>query len=172
MRKLYSLRKSQLTIRKPNNFLPRDVITCRAECWFLLISTLEYIIPPTTKVTGLYCIVSLMLSPPQRLLKNMKFEGIEIALEGIWYEDNSNFIFFKSLCGGEFNACCCRCTAVTKHAYTGYITVIITINRTFLLQRYYVFYVWFSYAKTVLASQIPINNQEEEQFSRTWCDYV
>jgi hypothetical protein len=46
------------------------------------------------------------LSPPQRLLKNMKFEGIEIALEGIWYEDNaisipSNFIFFKSLCGGE-----------------------------------------------------------------------
>jgi hypothetical protein len=28
------------------------------------------------------------LSPPQRLLKNMKFEGIEIALEGIWYEDN------------------------------------------------------------------------------------
>ena len=53
----------------------------------------------------------------------MKFEGIEIALEGIWYEDNrpradfqrlssyqipssaisipSNFIFFKSLCGGE-----------------------------------------------------------------------
>jgi hypothetical protein len=39
----------------------------------------------------------------------MKFEGIEIALEGIWYEDKpssaisipSNFIFFKSLCGGE-----------------------------------------------------------------------
>jgi hypothetical protein len=28
------------------------------------------------------------LSSPQRLLKNMKFEGIEIALEGIWYEDN------------------------------------------------------------------------------------
>jgi hypothetical protein len=28
------------------------------------------------------------LPPPQRLLKNMKFEGIEIALEGIWYEDN------------------------------------------------------------------------------------
>jgi hypothetical protein len=28
------------------------------------------------------------LSPPQRLLKDMKFEGIEIALEGIWYEDN------------------------------------------------------------------------------------
>ena len=25
------------------------------------------------------------LSPPQRLLKNMKYEGIEIALEGIWY---------------------------------------------------------------------------------------
>ena len=40
----------------------------------------------------------------------MKFEGIEIALEGIWYEDKipssaisipSIFIFFKSLCGGE-----------------------------------------------------------------------
>jgi hypothetical protein len=30
----------------------------------------------------------IILSPPQRLLKNMKFEGIEIALEGIWYEDN------------------------------------------------------------------------------------
>jgi hypothetical protein len=30
----------------------------------------------------------LSLSPPQRLLKNMKFKGIEIALEGIWYEDN------------------------------------------------------------------------------------
>jgi hypothetical protein len=30
-----------------------------------------------------------VLSPPQRLLfKNMKFEGIEIALEGIWCEDN------------------------------------------------------------------------------------
>jgi hypothetical protein len=26
----------------------------------------------------------LYLSPPQRLLKNMKFEGIEIALEDIW----------------------------------------------------------------------------------------
>jgi hypothetical protein len=33
------------------------------------------------------------LSPPQRLLKNMKFEGIEIALEGIWYEDNRAPIF-------------------------------------------------------------------------------
>jgi hypothetical protein len=54
----------------------------------------------------------LRLSPPQRLLKNMKFEGIEIALEGISYESSyqipssaisipSNFIFFKSLCGGE-----------------------------------------------------------------------
>jgi hypothetical protein len=32
--------------------------------------------------------VGLPLSPPQRLLKNMKFEGIEIALEGIWYEEN------------------------------------------------------------------------------------
>ena len=32
--------------------------------------------------------VGFELSPPQRLLKNMKFEGIEIALEGIWYEDN------------------------------------------------------------------------------------
>jgi hypothetical protein len=51
-----------------------------------------------------------MLSPPQRLLKNMKFEGIEIALEGIWYEIRgnwipSNFIFFKSLCGGESIHC-------------------------------------------------------------------
>jgi hypothetical protein len=38
--------------------------------------------------------------------KKYEFEGIEIALEGIWYEDNRNFnsfefIFFKSLCGGE-----------------------------------------------------------------------
>jgi hypothetical protein len=33
-------------------------------------------------------ILNCILSPPQRLLKNMKFEGIEIALEGIWYEDN------------------------------------------------------------------------------------
>jgi hypothetical protein len=49
------------------------------------------------------------LSPPQRLLKNMKFEGIEIALEGLSSYQipssaisiPSNFIFFKSLCGGE-----------------------------------------------------------------------
>jgi hypothetical protein len=33
-------------------------------------------------------ILRLPVSPSQRLLKNMKFEGIEIALEGIWYEDN------------------------------------------------------------------------------------
>jgi hypothetical protein len=47
------------------------------------------------------------LSPPHRLLKNMKFERIQIALEGIYQipssaiSIHSNFIFFKSLCGGE-----------------------------------------------------------------------
>jgi hypothetical protein len=39
------------------------------------------------------CFFSILLSPPQRLLKNMKFEGIEIALEGIWYEDISAVVF-------------------------------------------------------------------------------
>ena len=46
---------------------------------------------------------------PQRLLKNMKFEGIEIAQFQIPSSFQisssisipSNFIFFKSLCGGE-----------------------------------------------------------------------
>jgi hypothetical protein len=33
---------------------------------------------------------ALGLSPPQRLLKNMKFEGIEIALEGIWCNINES----------------------------------------------------------------------------------
>ena len=40
-------------------------------------------------------VMALTLSPPQRLLKNMKFEGIEIALESIWYEDSR----LKSVCG-------------------------------------------------------------------------
>ena len=43
------------------------------------------------RVTNAYAhqqFMSSSLSPPQRLLKNMKFEGIEIVLEGNWYEDN------------------------------------------------------------------------------------
>ena len=45
------------------------------------------------------------LSPPQRLLKNMKFEGIQrlssYQILSSAISIPSNFIFFKSLCGGE-----------------------------------------------------------------------
>ena len=39
------------------------------------------------------------LSPPQRLLKNMKFEGIEIALEGICLSGMK--ITAENRCAGE-----------------------------------------------------------------------
>ena len=50
--------------------------------------SLSFLISSTREITRQRKIPLRALSPPQRLLKNMKFEGIEIALEGIWYEDN------------------------------------------------------------------------------------